>query len=101
MTEPCGCRIIYAQLSHGRISTDDLIDYCPLHLAAGEMLAALKKSHGRIFHDDGRICCEPDVPTEDEWHCPVALLIERASGVPHHCHCHAKGLIARAEGKGP
>lgn len=53
-----------------------------------ELIRALRNSHGNIHHDDGRVCCQPDVAFPYEEHCPLALLIERASGIAHHCHCH-------------
>lgn len=104
---PCGCRVVRGDGSigiNGGVGSPirgAIVDYCPLHAAAEDMLAALIQTHGTIFHDDGRVCCAPSpgMILEPDWHCPYALLIEKASGVAHHCHCHEGALIARAEGR--
>jgi hypothetical protein len=67
----------------------DMVAADPLYTAAPELLAKLTAAFCNIHHDDGRMCWQPQFGTgypAGEHH-PVVLLIEKASGIPHHCHC--------------
>lgn len=44
--EPCGCRAIELGEGYGHAAEGATIIYCPLHAAAGELLAALKSDVG-------------------------------------------------------
>ena len=74
MTEPCGCRILHV---YGAQST---ILYCPLHLAAAEMLAALK--HTLVWTHSFASDSDP-----------------RDNGELFRTIREAEALIARAEGR--
>lgn len=67
---PCGCRIVEPETDRGSCS----IEYCSLHAAAGEMLAALKDFH------EGRSQSFTYSPTPTEFEERVEALIARAEG---------------------
>lgn len=69
---PCGCRVELQPISLIRF-----IVYCPLHAAASDMLAALKRADS-IAHKSAGVIDEPFPDNK--------------------CKFHA--IIARAEGKG-
>ena len=84
MTSPCGCRVEYRQYAQRPRNPPELSDYivyCPLHQAAEEMLAALK----RLMETACSGWCD-DNPKAEERH------VESWD--------QAEALIARAEGKG-